>query len=750
MFRIENDLVFNGSMTVKGEDECLLDNNSIVRGGECINWTGLLPIYEDSDNIIVPPGECNVTVWDSSDNFWLGESIYNYTKLSNNIFHTFSTSANRTNQDGELYTINLTGIPKECDKTNRTFTLRIDNDNVTFSHLRPDQNEWQKSSEVFIGVSITDHGGGLVDNESILHKVSTDNGNSWSNWTKTVSVGYEKNLDVFDFVNFEDGDNNYIKWSALDSLGNGPAESVPFRVLVDTQPVYFTDPSPEDNSSYNLENVSVGITISDNTSGVNASLIKYSTSIDNGTTWSKWYSIDGYSNNISLNIKMNLSFSNITGNRIRWRAYDVAGNGPTYSEEYKIIVNPKEIKTIPKIKLLSPENNSMINSNKIILTWELITKLHTDILYDIKLDTQSPPEELLEENYSGMNINISDLKNSKTYYWTVIPKVNNLTGKCISGIWSFIVEFDIPKVELKSPVNNSNITSILPTLVWAVKYSGFKTLSYHVYLDTSPDFLHGYYESSNTHFIPEFNLEQGETYYWKIVPWADDIKGIESPIWSFTVEYSDQPMFNLKLILEPNELDLRPGEMKFVKAVVTNLGNLNDSIKLSINFTLESEVSGSIYGYDSKLLAPIEQEDFLVRFSTSKDAGKGKEIIYITAKSENAEDNGLVIEKKAQLIVNILGASGSDSGTMRDEWINWIWLMIILFVILLSILLLILLRKKRETEDNSKVHEEKELGTPTNIDVNTDKKLDSIEEALQSDMLPHEVGHEDIIENIEE
>jgi hypothetical protein len=760
MFRVENDLVFNGSLTVQGEDDRLLGNNSIVRGGEHLNWIGPLPVYEGSDNIFVPEGECNVSVWDNSSNYWVTDSFYNYTKMNNSYFNSYSITAKETNQQGELYTINLTGIPPYCDKTNWTFTIRIDGDNVTFKHLRPDENAWQKDNEVYVSVGIRDHGGGYVDNKSVMHSVSFNSDLNWSNWSNTPAYGLADNITVHDFVIFEDGVDNYIKWSASDSLGNGPTESEGYRILVDTQPLFYSDPLPNSADISDHENVSVGITISDNTSGINISSIKYSYSINSGITWSSWMPLVDVNNvNITLNdeingteinVVFNQIFPNGTGNRICWRAYDVAGNGPTESGIYTIIVDIPEGPELPMVQLLTPDNNSKIKTTPVELTWHLVSNYIPGIVFDIKLDTQNPPQKYLIQDHSEASLIINKtLENYQTYYWTVIPKLNGMNGTCYSGIWQFTMDLPIPQVRLKSPTNNSNISSIKPTLVWAVRYTGPEKLKYHVYIDTSPKFKQDYIRISETHYMPEYDLEVGKTYYWKVESWAGELMGEVSEVWRFTIilEHSEMPTFKLMLRLEPAILEIMPGQTKFVQAFVTNLGNSNDTVRLSVNSSQAVIISGSVYRYDTKELAPGVTGELMVMVSVPDDAKPAQDVLMIIAISESAEQYGLTVQDEERLIVNIVLGSEPDQKTQTDNLVNWLWILIFLVIIIISIILIVLKRKKDEAEEEEGTEKDLEVAVvPIESKITPAQVPEPVNEASAGTIAAVEEDKEDIEE----
>jgi hypothetical protein len=507
-----------------------------------------------------------------------------------------------------------------------------------------------------------------------------------------------------------------------------------------------------------FENVSVGITILDNTSGVNISSLKYSYSINSGITWSSWVTlvdvenvtIISDTNGNTVEIVFNLTFPNGSGNRIRWRGYDLARNGPTESGIYTIIVDISKGSELPVVQLLTPENNSKVKTTPVEFTWHLVSEYTQGILFDIKLDTQNPPQKYLEQDHSDENliINIS-LENYQTYYWTVIPKLNGMNGTCYSGIWQFTMDLPIPQVRLKSPTNNSNISSIKPTLVWAVRYTGPEKLKYHVYIDTSPEFTQDHIRISETHYMPEYDLEVGKTYYWLVEPWAGELKGESSEVWSFTItlEHSEIPTFKLMLRLEPAILEIMPGQTKFVQAFVTNLGNSNDTVKLSVNSSQAVIVSSSVYRHDTKELAPAGTGELMVMVTAPDDAKPAQDVLMIKVKSESAELYGLTAQDEERLIVNIISSSEPDSKTQTDNLVNWLWILIFLVIIIISIILIVLKRKKDEAEEEEGTEKDLEVAVvPIESKITPAQVPEPVNEASAGTIAAVEEDKEDIEE----
>jgi hypothetical protein len=430
VFKLENDLAFAGSLLVTNKDDRDLINNQLVRGGGSLRWSGLTVVYENTTDIYPPADEYNVEIWDDSGNNWISDPE------EGKAFYYVTPVGADTNENGEVYTINITGIPPESDTTNVSFKIRIDNDTVEFSDHSPLETVWHTTSSLSPGITITDVGGAMVNGSRMMRTISTDNGTSWSEWTVVESQESSESIIVEETIEFPDGSDNFIKWLAWDTVENGPAESRPYKILVDSEGVRFSENWPLADVESPTEDVQVGITISDNISAINSSTIEYSISIDSGNSWSSWKPVTGFQNGFSVNTYVTETFQDGTGNRIKWRATDIAGNGPAESPAFQISVNTL-LAALLEVNLISPLNGSIVNGTGIDLKWELVSSSLAGITYDVYFG-EIPYPELYREGVTETTSKVSDLQSGKMYFWQVIPNASGVLGICKSGIWEFI------------------------------------------------------------------------------------------------------------------------------------------------------------------------------------------------------------------------------------------------------------------------------------------------------------------------
>jgi hypothetical protein len=526
-----------------------------------------------------------------------------------------------------------------------------------------------------------------------------------------------------------------IRSRAIDNAANIEIPNKGITFIIDLDNVTFSNHLPPFNEESPYEEVTVSISISDQISGVNGSTIEYSTSKDDGKTWTTWNLVPGLKNGKTVNITLDLTFPNGTENRIKWRASDIAGNGPTESKAYTIKINTGLQRFIPRVRLLSPQNGAVVPTTSVKLNWLLENANILGVSYDLYFDTNPP----IKPNITGLanlSFELNDLIDGETYYWMVIPRIDSEEGLCTSGIWSFTIDTSVPfpTVKLLRPENGSIVNSTKPTLTWAVEYYGTQGLSYDVYLYSHEELI-SYEVSFNRYYLPSILLQDNQTYYWKVVPKAGNIVGLESETWSFTVMKDYVPHFELELKVEPDGIVMEPASIKVIRAFVTNKGELTDRISLSIEIPFDSDMGGMVNEPNIMDTESGETANFSFILTTTQNIEAGEVIITVTATSGEALDFGIDYEEEVKVKV-IIFVEEEPKPEKVSEWLFFWSILIIIIVIILALLILIFFRRKKQAQE---ALPEEKIDTSESLTLSTEQTQETTQELeVPSPQIPQE------------
>jgi hypothetical protein len=247
----------------------------------------------------------------------------------------------------------------------------------------------------------------------------------------------------------------------------------------------------------------------------------------------------------------------------------------------------------------------------------------------------------------------------------------------------------------------------MPTLVWELEYEGEEKVDYALYIGTSPNPGLKMDKVPATYFSITEQLSDNTTYYWYVVPYAGGLTGVSSEVWSFTVKLKEEniPKFGIELTLNPNSIEIKPGEVKFVSAIVTNLGELNDNFTVTIGEFGNTKLTAENYRQDTLEIPPGMNKEFLIMISVDKNTKPGFENITITAKSNLAEKYNLHVQDSQILTIKILekdDQTGKEHGLPISIFYFSI-LLIIVILIIISIIIVILVRKKSSKKESKVV-----------------------------------------------
>ena len=118
--------------------------------------------------------------------------------------------------------------------TSPTYIIKVDTVPPVVSNMWPGPGNVSKVTSVSFGLRFTDTWS-QVKGETIQYTVSTDDQNTWSNWTNTTLKGSKPLFDCKANWTFLNGSKNWVRWKATDNVGN-LVLSDPLKLVVNTTP----------------------------------------------------------------------------------------------------------------------------------------------------------------------------------------------------------------------------------------------------------------------------------------------------------------------------------------------------------------------------------------------------------------------------------------------------------------------------------------------------------------------------------
>ena len=345
VYQVENHLVLVGNLTAVADIHGDLSQGDWVQGGEGINWGNITVAYKGFPNVTPPTGDWNITIDDGNTNW--GFQPEPGKRLSAMTYVTKDTRM------ADLVRFSIGLVPKQCDASNLTFLVRIDatppsaprNLTVHADAFNDTATSLDNDAQVFITWDPP------IENESgIANYYLTD---SDGNCTGVLPG----NATSFGPCNATGDHVLNVTARAVDKVGNkGPSTNSSIRI--DRIPVvFFRDISVSwytNRTVYALAEVK-----DDGLAGLSGASVEYQIGIENQTrnvTWGNWNRMKGVNDtppdvwvelNVTITVKVDGTY------RVRWRASDLAGNGPIISEEHVFHVDT----TPPVIELIQPLDN---------------------------------------------------------------------------------------------------------------------------------------------------------------------------------------------------------------------------------------------------------------------------------------------------------------------------------------------------------------------------------------------------------
>ncbi|MCK5562161.1 MAG: FG-GAP repeat protein, partial [Thermoplasmata archaeon] len=271
IFQVESSLKFVGELSAVGSYQGKLKEGDRVHSLEKIIWAGLIVVYNGTTDLYPGDEYFDVSVWDDDGDSWTdqyssGEEI------------EIVSEADAVDDPSDTHTINITNIPDFGEGLSEVkFEINVEATKIAFTEHKPDSNVWHDTKNITCSIVISDTAGWEINGSSIEYSISTNGAqeDNFSPWTKTGQTGQQMSYSVSTDCEFENGDDNFIRWRTKNVASQIYGGSVPFQVRVDIEPVYYSNPIPAQSEWQYSTSVECGIIVSDNLSGVNKDSIQY-------------------------------------------------------------------------------------------------------------------------------------------------------------------------------------------------------------------------------------------------------------------------------------------------------------------------------------------------------------------------------------------------------------------------------------------------------------------------------------------
>ena len=329
IFRVENDLEFQGIPAFEGEYHGLLEENDWIRGGETILASGLRVIYQDSAGLFPSDENFDIKVYDKAGNAW-------WDNESSGEQFILNVTARDESDTGEEYTITIENIPDagEC-AMDLSFPVKVDADDpepprnliCRAKSFKNDETEYTNESTAYVTWDAVEDGQSGLKGYYIsqLDESGTRNGTFVEDTTKAVD-------------NLKEGLAPVYVW-CIDNVGN-IGEAAASEIMVDRTGPVFRNLTPVDGTWHSRGNVEFSVEIWDlNGSGVDGTTVEYALSTEGPYAYSFWVPVWVDPVAEFVNPTLNYKFREGVDNYVKWRAKDMASNGHVESAPVNIKVD---------------------------------------------------------------------------------------------------------------------------------------------------------------------------------------------------------------------------------------------------------------------------------------------------------------------------------------------------------------------------------------------------------------------------
>jgi hypothetical protein len=596
----------------------------------------------------------------------------------------------------------------------------IDISPVNFTNPSPSAEEWNNELKIECNITLTDFGGSGVDKDTIQYAFSFDGIDNYDIWKAQLGMITDSGpgwVNCSVEIAFQNGIGNYIKWRASDILGNGPVESPDYQIKIDTNYVTFSDPGP-DPEFWNTElSVDCEITVNDNGgSGVDASSIQYLLQVG-GVGSGQWVNAGQTEDADSIECSVTIEFQEGIENSIKWRAFDVSGNGPSVTQAYQIKIDlDRELNHKPEPPTSADPDETAANRPNI--NWNQGSDEDGDELeYWIQIGTSPGGNEILAWTSVGHSTNYEVTKD-------LVPRSYFVQLKVYDGEYNSTVFEHIMNVTSEGNTPPQPPTAIIPDkanvgsslrISWSGAYDAdADNLSYLIQIGTystgsdilfwEPVGAKEYYDVPTNY---QFTSVAGIYYIQIKVYDGNDFSYLREEMLEI-VRY--QPVIETEGVVNIQQSKTNTTNLK-----ITNMGSTFDNITINLTGSVASQANlvleKSKVALDQNTSATV-----LLSIKLPADIAVQDHELVVTVTSEDGKT-----KHQSSIIIRVSKFTGktedpdetSDDDSETDPIIGFFldfwWLILVLIIVIVAVgIIVATMRAKKKDERSGEVARQEE------------------------------------------
>jgi len=225
--------------------------------------------------------------------------------------------------------------------------ILVDFTNPVFSNLTPLDGSWHNHSDIECSAEIWDGEGAGVDGSSIEYSISSEGMANFAVWIPAWMSTNDNRMVPSISYNFQEGEDNYIKWRAKDMADNYLVESLPVNIKIDTAPIEFGEVITPVDYWFGEKEITTKIMVSDPGIGVDINSLQARISTSGPSGFGEWMTIEkediADSGPGEYEITATFTYSEGVGNYIMFRGTDLVGNPLAMSDKINLKVDVSKV-----------------------------------------------------------------------------------------------------------------------------------------------------------------------------------------------------------------------------------------------------------------------------------------------------------------------------------------------------------------------------------------------------------------------